>query len=192
MAPETLRERKQQRTREAIVDAALALFAERGFDHVTVTDIAERAEVGRSTFFRYFGDKQEVVFGDDRVADELVAAAGAAPGGVPDTLTAAIAQVRALVVPYVAAITANAARYTAHERLVEGHPELRARSLTKLRRHTETLTRVLTDRGADRETATVAAELGLACYQAARTLVDDDPERLPAAVEAAFDRLAAR
>ncbi|RIQ35927.1 hypothetical protein [Jiangella rhizosphaerae] len=80
----------------------------------------------------------------------------------------------------------------AHERLVESHPELRARSLTKLRRHAETLTRVLTDRGADRETATVAAELGLACYHAARTLVDDDPERLPAAVKAAFDRLAAR
>nr|WP_239001050.1 TetR family transcriptional regulator [Jiangella asiatica] len=65
MVKETLRDRKQQRTREAIIDAAHALFAERGFDNVTVTDIAERAEVGRSTFFRYFGDKQEVVFGDD-------------------------------------------------------------------------------------------------------------------------------
>ena len=48
-----LRERKQQKAREQIVEAAFALFAERGFTDVTVTDIAERAEVGRTTFFRY-------------------------------------------------------------------------------------------------------------------------------------------
>ena len=61
----TLRERKQHRTREAIIDAAMTLFSERGFDAVTVTDIAARAEVGRSTEFRYFTDKQEALFADD-------------------------------------------------------------------------------------------------------------------------------
>ncbi|WP_035812961.1 TetR/AcrR family transcriptional regulator [Jiangella gansuensis] len=190
MAKETLRERKQQRTRESIIDAAHALFAERGFDHVTVTDIAERAEVGRSTFFRYFGDKQEVVFGDDGDVDALVAAAAAAPADPPGTLAEALVQVRALVVPFVESVTAHPERYTAHERLVEQHPELRARSLTKQRRYADAITQILTRRGADRATATLAAELGMACYFAARTVVDDDPRRLPGAVAVAFDRLA--
>ena len=61
-----LRARKQQRAREQIVDAAYELFAERGFAQVTVTDIAERAGVGRTTFFRYFGDKREVVFAGEQ------------------------------------------------------------------------------------------------------------------------------
>jgi AcrR family transcriptional regulator len=55
-------ERKQRAARERIVRAATELFAERGYSKVSVSDIAERAEVGRTTFFRHFGDKQEVVF----------------------------------------------------------------------------------------------------------------------------------
>jgi hypothetical protein len=39
-----------------------------GFDKVSVSDIAERAEVGGTTFFRYFGDKQEVVFAKQQVS----------------------------------------------------------------------------------------------------------------------------
>src|SRR5690625_5790300 len=48
-----------------IVSAAFQLFAEHGFENVTVAAIAERAEVGRTTFFRYFGDKQQVLFADE-------------------------------------------------------------------------------------------------------------------------------
>ena len=57
----SLRERKQRKTREAILAAAMDLFAERGFDRVTVDEIAARAEVGRTTFFRYLTDKQELL-----------------------------------------------------------------------------------------------------------------------------------
>ncbi|WP_244256171.1 helix-turn-helix domain-containing protein [Rathayibacter sp. VKM Ac-2760] len=58
----SLVERKQRAARGRIIEAADAPFSERGFDSVSVTDIAERAEVGRTTFFRHFGDKTEVVF----------------------------------------------------------------------------------------------------------------------------------
>jgi len=54
----------KQSTRERLVEAAFDLFAERGYDGTTVDDIAERAGTGRTTFFRVFGSKEEVIFPD--------------------------------------------------------------------------------------------------------------------------------
>ena len=53
----SLRDRKKRRTRERLYDAALQLFAERRYEDVTVDEICDRAEVGRATFFRFFGSK---------------------------------------------------------------------------------------------------------------------------------------
>jgi TetR/AcrR family transcriptional regulator, cholesterol catabolism regulator len=55
------RERHKQQTRERIIAAAAASFAEQGFDGTTVDDIAERADVARATVFNYFSDKQELL-----------------------------------------------------------------------------------------------------------------------------------
>jgi AcrR family transcriptional regulator len=53
-----LRERKKLRTRRALADAAMRLFTENGFDQTTLEELAEDAEVSKSTFFRFFPAKE--------------------------------------------------------------------------------------------------------------------------------------
>ena len=58
------RDRKVAATRQSIVDAALSLIAEHGFNATTIEQITERADVGQRTFFRYFPTKESVVYAD--------------------------------------------------------------------------------------------------------------------------------
>jgi AcrR family transcriptional regulator len=59
-----LRERKKQRTREAIQREAMRLFQEQGYEATTIEQIAEAVEISPSTFFNYFPTKEDVVFYD--------------------------------------------------------------------------------------------------------------------------------
>jgi AcrR family transcriptional regulator len=76
------RERKKQRTREQIVEAAFALFRERGYQATTVAEIAAAADIAPRTFFAYFPSKEEVVFHDfDALFASLKATIEARPEG---------------------------------------------------------------------------------------------------------------
>ena len=92
---ESLRERKKTRTREALVAAATELFEERGFDAVTIDEIAAKADVSQRTFFRYFGSKEAVLFSDQ---DEMLAIVREAIASRPYDEPPLLALQRALLV----------------------------------------------------------------------------------------------
>jgi AcrR family transcriptional regulator len=74
LAPSDRRSRKRLATRQAISDAATRLFIERGFDHVTVDEIAEAADVGRMTVFNHFVRKEDMFFDRDEEGAEILRA----------------------------------------------------------------------------------------------------------------------
>jgi AcrR family transcriptional regulator len=70
-----LRERKKQKTRDTIIEVALGLFAERGYEQTTIAEIAEAAEVSPRTIFAYFPSKEDILFCDLPALQERLAQA---------------------------------------------------------------------------------------------------------------------
>jgi AcrR family transcriptional regulator len=182
-------ERKRRQARQRIIQAAEELFLARGFDEVSVGDIAERAEVGRTTFFRHFGDKQEVVFAKWQELLETIAAADQAEGtAAARSATEAVEQLRPVVLSLCAQAAADPEAYSRHYQLVEQHPELRARDAVKMQQTADKLSDLLIHRGSDEATALFAAQVALACYETAKRL-GNNPHTLVDETQAAFRRL---
>jgi AcrR family transcriptional regulator len=75
MTEASLREQKKQQTRQLIADTAAQLFAERGFDGVSVAEIARTAQLSEVTVFNYFPTKGDLVFGRMEFIEERLVAA---------------------------------------------------------------------------------------------------------------------
>ncbi|MFE3649960.1 helix-turn-helix domain-containing protein [Streptomyces sp. NPDC059152] len=92
----SLRERKRERTRRKIIDAAADLFERRGYEGTTIADIADAAEIGTRTFFSYFASKEELLFPESsaRVAAAVAAIEARGPEDRPaDLLLRALQEV---------------------------------------------------------------------------------------------------
>ncbi|WP_153345473.1 TetR/AcrR family transcriptional regulator [Nocardia aurantia] len=149
--------RWQPNASERLVLAALELFEERGYEATTVVGIAERAGLTKSTFFRHFPDKREVLFGGDAMAGLLADGIAAAPAGSPPS--AAIAHALDAVGRDV--FHAERRAFGARRRaVILAHPELREREALKGIGLTEAMRAALERRGVAALTARAAAELG--------------------------------
>ncbi|WP_062987033.1 TetR/AcrR family transcriptional regulator [Nocardia anaemiae] len=123
----SLRDRKKERTRRAIADAALRLFVERGYDAVTVADIAAEAEVGTRTLHRYYASKDELLFAeDDEHRAELARLLADRPADESPEQTMA-----AVIGPLVERFAARLADARARDALIAANPALQARELAK-------------------------------------------------------------
>lgn len=111
-------------------------------------EIAQRAEIGRTTFFRYFGDKQEVVFStEDDFLRALTAAMHDAPTEPLQDLAQALATSRRLLLAICTEAARNPDHYAVYHRLVEQHPELEDRHTRKTRHYADLLEKHLIDHG---------------------------------------------
>lgn len=198
---EGLRDRKKRATREAIAKAARRLFVERGFDTVTVAEVAVAADVSEKTVFNHFATKEDLVFagGETRLAQlqEAIAQrrAGTSVLEVFRTTSAAMLDVIAagegedrLVVP----------------RIVRGSPALQERLEAGWAREAATLVAAVAEAtGVDDDdlvAAVVARALAWTLITIFRTALDgllagEDPEQLAARLRPeaarAYDQLAA-
>jgi AcrR family transcriptional regulator len=156
--------RWEPNARQRLERAALTLFTEHGYDATTVAEIADRAGLTKSTFFRHFADKREVLFGgQDLLTGLFTEAIQAAP---PSATTADC---------LAAALQAAAAAFTpdrhdlAPQRraVIAAHSELQERELLKRARLASAMTQALRARGADDTTARLAAEIGVLAFSTA-------------------------
>ncbi|MEU9169036.1 TetR family transcriptional regulator [Streptomyces sp. NPDC048420] len=152
---ETLRERKKQRTREALIRAAVELFTTRGYEGTTVDDIADAVEVSQRTFFRYFAGKEEAALAlDQMTVAHFVEAVRARPAHEAplEALRQAVLQGWDTLQEVVDSVV-SVEQFLRMYRVIESTPVLLAAHLRRSLESEEVLARVLAEReGLDPET----------------------------------------
>jgi AcrR family transcriptional regulator len=182
-APPGRRERKKAATRQNIVDTALRLFFERGYDDVGIRDIAAEADVAVTTVFAHFASKEALVFElDEDFERQLV---GAVTDRAPDE-PLVVAVRRAIAAQLAHCATPQAAPLW---RMIDETSALRDHERAMRQRHAESLARAIADDQGLSETTTAGralARFAVEAFSIAREA--DDPG---AALEELFGMIGA-
>jgi AcrR family transcriptional regulator len=147
--------------RDRLEAAALELFAQNGYERTSASEIAERASLNRATFFRYFADKREVLFGGEDTLASLFAdgiRACAADATPIECLQAAFAAADSVMT--------DAQRTKAAQRvlILAANEEVQERGLLKHARMAAAIRTALSERGVEAVTARLTAELALLAF----------------------------
>jgi AcrR family transcriptional regulator len=167
--------------------AALDLFSEQGYDRTTIAQIAERANLTERSFYRWFADKREVLFGGGQEMEQLLVSAidATAEGTGPlPTLLAAFRRGPEVFRPREVLLKRSA--------VIAANPPLRERELIKLVSMSEALTAALVRRGCDEQTARLTTEVGMAVLRLTgqRCMADEQADYLEVLSATTADLLA--
>jgi AcrR family transcriptional regulator len=155
--------RWEPNARDRLARAAMELFDDRGFDETAVADIAARADLTERTFFRYFADKREVLFGGAAELEELLAKQLAGAPATARPLDAVAAAFEATS-PFFEERRAFAKQ---RQRIIAAHPALKERELIKMASLGALIAGALRGRGVPEPAASLAAEAGIAVFKLA-------------------------
>ena len=158
--------------RARLVQAALELYGEHGFEQTTVAQIANRAGLTERTFFRHFADKREVLFfGSAQLQDQLVGSLATTP--VEMTPLDSIGTAFEATTVFFADRRDFARR---RAQLIAANPVLHERELLKLASLSSAMADTLRRRGVPDPTARLAADAGVAVFATAFEAWLDDPD----------------
>lgn len=178
MSP-SLRDERKIRTSAAIGSAALELFAARGYDAVTVADVAAAAQVGERTLYRYFVDKEDLLFGEDEAwLTSLRTAIAQQPDGEPP-----LAVLRGAAATVADGLEGRRDEARRRGEVIAGSPALSGRERAKHAAWEQVLAEGLAERGVATSEARLLGRVVVACFDEAmaRWLVGARPRRRLAA-----------
>jgi AcrR family transcriptional regulator len=173
-----------------VIEAAMELFAAKGYERTAVHEITDAVDVSERTFFRYFASKEDLALSFVRDGAAAFAAALAARPPAEEPLTAA----RAAFHISLRQLAGSLPSYLSVLRLIESTPALLAAHLRYVHEHDDEIIQVLAERegvdpATDRRPRVLAAVIGSLVFLANRDLRDEDDQG-PDAIAAAFDSYA--
>ena len=181
--------RWEPNARGRLEQAALELYAERGFEQTTVAEIAERAGLTERTFFRHVADKREVLFAGAAALQELLVGAVAS---APDSV-APIEAVAAALEAAGALLQERREYSRQRQAVIDANPGLQERELIKLASLASALAGALRQRGVADPAASLTAEAGIAVFKIAfeRWVSGASQRELPQLIRESFGELRA-
>jgi AcrR family transcriptional regulator len=179
--------RWEPNARGRLLQAALELYVERGFEQTTVAEIAKLAGLTERTFFRYFADKREVLFWGAAALQELLVSTVA---GAPDS-EAPITVIGTAIEAAGAVFQEGREGALLRQSVIAANAELQERELIKLASLASAMADALRKRGVSDPGASLSAEAGIAVLKIAfeRWINETSPQDLPQLIRELFAEL---